>query len=288
MRCLILGGDGMLGHQLMATLGANHELCCTLRQDAGAYERYGLFSNRNAWFGVDVRNEARLRAIIGDFRPDAVVNAVGIVKQRAEAHDAIASLEINALLPHRLAVLCDVVGARLVHISTDCVFDGQDGGYTEHSLPNATDLYGRSKALGEITAPPGITLRTSIIGRELARKSGLLEWFLGEKGPVKGFRKAIFSGLTTIELSRVIERLLHEHPQASGLWHVSSDPIDKHALLTLVRDRFGLTTEIVPDDSFVCDRSLDSSRFRRAFGYTPPSWDAQISELAQQAGRAAA
>lgn len=280
MRCLILGGDGMLGHQLMATLSARNEVRCTLRQDEAAYAQYGLFSPNNAWFGVDARDHNRLEAIVGEWKPDVVINAVGIVKQRADSYDMIPSLEINALLPHQLAMLCKAAGARLIHVSTDCVFDGQDGGYTEESLSNAVDIYGKTKFLGEVHDDHCLTLRTSIIGFELARKTSLLEWFLAQTGTVKGFRRAIFSGFSTVELSRIIDRMIHEHPQAHGLYQVSSEAIDKFTLLTLIRDRFGLTTEIVPDDDFHCDRSLDSSRFRREFGYTPPSWDEQISELA--------
>ena len=280
MRCLILGGDGMLGHQLMVTLSARNEVRCTLRQDEAAYAQYGLFNRGNAWFGVDARDQSRLEAIVGEWRPDVLINAVGIVKQRSDSHDMIPSLEINALLPHRLAVLCKAAGARLIHVSTDCVFDGKDGGYTEESLSNATDIYGKTKFLGEVHDDHCLTLRTSIIGFELSRKSSLLEWFLAQTGTVKGFRRAIFSGFSTVELSRIIDRMIHEHPQAHGLFQVSSEAIDKFTLLTLIRDRFGLNTQIVPDDDFVCDRSLDSSRFRREFGYTPPSWDEQISELA--------
>lgn len=280
MRCLILGGDGMLGHQLMATLSARNEVRCTLRQDEAAYAQYGLFNRDNAWFGVDARDQTRLEAIVGEWRPDVIVNAVGIVKQRADSYDMIPSLEINALLPHRLAMLCKAVGARLIHVSTDCVFDGKDGGYTEESLSNATDIYGKTKFLGEVHDDHCLTLRTSIIGFELSRKTSLLEWFLAQEGPVKGFSNAIFSGFSTVELSRIIDRMIHEHPGAHGLYQVSSEAIDKFTLLNLIRDRFGLTTEIVPDEAFRCDRSLDSSRFRREFGYTPPSWDEQISELA--------
>lgn len=280
MRCLILGGDGMLGHQLMATLSARNEVRCTLRQDEAAYAQYGLFNRDNAWFGVDARDQSRLEAIVGEWRPDVLVNAVGIVKQRSDSYDMIPSLEINALLPHRLAVLCKAAGARLIHVSTDCVFDGKDGGYTEESLSNATDIYGKTKFLGEVHDEHCLTLRTSIIGFELSRKTSLLEWFLAQSGTVKGFRRAIFSGFSTVELSRIVDRTIHEHPDAHGLYQVSSDAIDKYTLLTLIRDKFGLTTQIVPDDDFHCDRSLDSSRFRREFGYTPPGWDEQISELA--------
>jgi dTDP-4-dehydrorhamnose reductase len=255
---------------------------CTLRQDAAAYAHYGLFPPESSYFGIDVRSLERLTEVFADFRPEAVVNCVGIVKQRASAHDAIPSLEINSLLPHRLSVLCRAAGARLVHLSTDCAFSGKVGMYRDDDPSDAADLYGRSKYLGEVGDPGCITLRTSMIGLELSRKSGLLEWFLAQSGRIRGFRRAVFSGFTTAELSRLIEKLLVEHPDASGVYHASAEPIDKYHLLVAVRDRLGREIEIVPDDDFHCDRSLDSSRFRAEFGYTPPSWDAMLDELAAE------
>lgn len=284
MKILILGGDGMLGHRLFLHLRGRHDVRVTLRQDAAAYATYDLFPAERSYFGVDVRSSDRLTEVMADFRPGAVVNAVGIVKQRASAREAIPSLEINALLPHRLAVLCAAAGARLVHVSTDCVFTGSRGAYCESDSPDAVDLYGRTKFLGEVTEEPHcITLRTSIIGAELSRRSSLVEWFLAQRGTtVRGFTNAIFSGFTTAELSRIIEMLLLHHPEAHGLYHVSADPIDKHTLLTMIRDRMGLDVRIEPDDSFHCDRSLDSTRFRGVFGYSPPSWESMIQELSKE------
>jgi dTDP-4-dehydrorhamnose reductase len=281
MRVLVLGGDGMLGHRLLKQFRPNHEVRSTLRQDGSAYARYGgLFPPESSYFGVDVRSLERLAEVFADFRPEAVVNAVGIVKQRALAHDAIPSLEINSLLPHRLSVLCRGVGARLVHVSTDCVFNGARGMYRDDDPSDAADLYGKSKYLGEVGDPGCVTLRTSIIGPELARKTGLLEWFLAQSGTIRGFRRAIFSGFTTAELARVIEMLLVHHPEASGVYNASTEPISKYDLLVGIRDRLGRDVEIVPDDDFHCDRSLDSARFRAEFGYTPPSWDRLLDELA--------
>lgn len=280
MRILVLGGDGMLGHRLLTQLRPGHDVRCTLRQDAAAYARYGMFPAESSYFGVDVRSLERLTEVFADFRPQAVVNCVGIVKQRASAHDAIPSLEINSLLPHRLSLLCRGAGARLVHLSTDCAFSGSVGMYHDDDASDATDLYGKSKYLGEVGDPGCITLRTSMIGPELSRKSGLLEWFLAQSGRIRGFRRAVFSGFTTAELSRLIETLLVDHPDASGVYHASAEPIDKYHLLVAIRDRLGREIEIVPDDDFHCDRSLDSSRFRAEFGYTPPSWDEMLDELA--------
>jgi dTDP-4-dehydrorhamnose reductase len=280
MRILILGGDGMLGHRLFRHLGPRHDVRVTLRQEAQRYVGYGLFDQSNAYCNVDVRDTERLSDTIADFEPESIVNCVGIVKQRDEAKASLPSIEINSLLPHRLAQIAQTAQCRLILMSTDCVFSGRTGGYTEDDIADAEDLYGRSKLLGEVVEPGCITLRTSIIGPELSRKVGLLEWFIAQRGgKISGFRRAIFSGFTTLEMSRVIEMLLVEHPGASGLYHVSSEPISKYDLLMKVNAVLKLGTTIEANDEFVCDRSLDSSRFRTEFGYQPPSWDEMIAEL---------
>lgn len=282
MRILVLGGDGMLGHQLYSHLQPRHEVRVTLRQDLAAYQGDPLFQAETAYAGTDVRSTERLLEVLADFRPDAVVNCVGIVKQRPTAKESIPSLEINALLPHRLSVICKGIGSRLIHLSTDCVFSGRKGNYLESDLSDAEDLYGKTKYLGEVHDDHCITLRTSIIGRELARNKSLLEWFLAQRGKVKGFTRAIYTGFTTIEMSRIIEDILMNHPGKGGVYQVSSDPINKYDLLLLFREKLGHELEITPDDSFVCDRSLDSARFRKEFDYIPPTWEAMISELRAQ------
>lgn len=279
MRILILGGDGMLGHQLFGHLQSRYDVKVTLRQDMSAYGYTCLFDRQNAYDATDVRSIDRLVEVLADFRPQAVINAVGIVKQRPDAKESIPSLEVNALLPHRLALLCKTVGARLIHMSTDCVFSGKRGNYQESDPSDAEDIYGKTKYLGEVHDSNCLTLRTSIIGRELSRRKSLLEWFLAQTGAVKGFTKAIYTGFTTHEMSRIIEKMLLEFPQAYGVYHVSSEPINKYALLQLFREKLGHSIEIIPDEHFFCDRSLDSSRFRSEFGYVPPSWPAMIEEL---------
>jgi dTDP-4-dehydrorhamnose reductase len=279
MRILILGGDGMLGHQLFKTLSARHDARVTLRQGLLAYKEFNLFSAENAYERVEVGSLDRLIDVLGEFRPEAVVNAVGIVKQRSAAKEDIPSLEINSLFPHRLGGLCKAAGMRLVHMSTDCVFSGRKGKYRENDSSDAEDLYGRTKYLGEVDDSHCMTLRTSIIGEELSRRQGLLEWFLAQRGSVQGFRNAIFSGFTTLELSRIIERILTEYPEKGGLYHVSSDPISKFDLLTLIKQEMGLGIEIIPTEEPRVDRSLDSARFRREFNYTPPTWEGMIREL---------
>ncbi len=277
-----MGGDGMIGHQLLRQWRNRHDVRATLRRKRTAYAEFeNLFTAQNTYYGVDVTCGEDLISVFADFHPQAVINTAGIVKQQAAAKASIPSLEINALFPHRLSLLCKAANARLVHLSTDCVFSGRVGSYVETDAADADDLYGKTKFLGEVHDDHCVTVRTSAIGAEISRKVGLLEWFLAQKGPVKGFKKAIYSGFTTIELSRIIERLLVEFPAAHGLYHVSSAPISKFDLLTLIKNELNVPVEIMPDDSFHCDRSLDSNRFRNEFKYSPPSWEAMIKEFAE-------
>jgi dTDP-4-dehydrorhamnose reductase len=286
IRILIIGGDGMLGHQLWKEFSGltMFETRVTLRNDFSRYLGYQIFDVSRSYPNVDVLSLDRLLEVFTDFRPQVVINAVGIVKQRAISKDAIISLEINSLLPHRLALLCDGFGARLIHPSTDCVFSGRRGMYRELDEPDALDLYGRTKFLGEVTQPNVLTLRTSIIGLELDRKTSMLEWFLNAPSPVKGFAKALYNGLTTLELSRLIRRLILDFPDLSGLYQVSSQPISKYDLLKIIKTCFAKDTVIEPDESFVIDRTLDSTRFHQATGYVAPSWHDMIQSIAESIG----
>jgi dTDP-4-dehydrorhamnose reductase len=269
----------MLGHQLMYSLGGSHELKCTLRRQASEYALLEFFNESNTFFESDIRHIEKMEAVIDAFRPDIVVNCVGIVKQRPESEESIISIEINALAPHKVAKLCKAKGARFIHVSTDCVFDGRTGGYTESDPCNVSDMYGLTKYLGEVRESPAITLRTSIVGHELTRKTGLLEWFLSQKGQVKGFKKAIYSGVTTNELANVIEMLATNYVDASGLFHLASDPISKYDLLCLFKDAYARDVSVEPDDSFECDRSLNSDLFRESFSYVPPDWPSMVQVM---------
>jgi dTDP-4-dehydrorhamnose reductase len=268
----------MLGHKLWQTLAPRFDTRVTFRGSPASYARYGIFDPDRSIGGVSAGDFDSVVRAFAAARPDVVVNCIGIVKQDAAAKDPIASIGINALFPHRVAQLARASGARMIHLSTDCVFSGRAGGYRESDAPDAADLYGRSKLLGEVGAPGALTLRTSIIGRELAGAQGLLEWFLSQRGGrVRGFRRAVFSGFTTQALSELIAYLIAGRPGLSGVYHVAAQPIDKLALLTLVKETFGLDVEIEPDESFVCDRSLDGSRFAEEVGFTAPSWPEMIA-----------
>jgi len=222
--------------------------------------------------GMDVENIDSLAQLFTLARPDVVINCIGLVKQLAEADNPLAAIPINSLLPHRLARFCDVAGARLIHVSTDCVFAGTRGMYSEQDFPDAQDLYGLSKYLGEVDYPHAVTLRTSIIGHELNGAHSLVGWFLAQQGSVKGFTRTIFSGLPTIELARVIRDFVIPNSELRGLYHVSAEPINKFELLKLIAQTYEKSTIIIPDDKIVIDRSLDSIRFRKATGYQPPTW----------------
>lgn len=279
MKLLILGGAGMLGHKLLLEAGRRVDTWATVRA-SGAIPLDAQVNRDRLLAGVQADDFDTVVHAFETVRPDVVVSCIGVVKQRGEAKDPIVSLTVNSLFPHRLAALCRSSGVRLIHVSTDCVFAGRKGSYSETDEPDAVDLYGRTKQLGEVAGSGALTLRTSIIGRELATSQGLVEWFLAQKGTAPGFTEAIFSGLTTIELSRVILRVIGSHPSLEGIYHVAADPISKYDLLVLLNRAFGMGLTIESDDSVRIDRSLDGRRFRVATGYDPPTWPEMIGELA--------
>jgi dTDP-4-dehydrorhamnose reductase len=273
MKILVLGATGMLGNAVLRLFAQDriHQVFGSIRS-TGALRLLPRDLHSNVISGVDVENIDSLTRLIAVVHPDVVINCVGLVKQLAEADDPLAAIPINALLPHRLARLCEVSGARLVHMSTDCIFSGAKGMYTEADASDAKDLYGRSKYLGEVDYPHAITLRTSIIGHELDGARSLIGWFLAQEGSVKGYKHAIFSGLPTVEVARVIRDHVIPHPELRGVYHVSAEPINKFDLLTLVAKTYRKTIDISAEDQLVIDRSLDSTRFRQATGFAPKSW----------------
>ncbi len=279
-KVLVLGAGGMLGHTLLRFLAESPGVVAVGSvRSAAVPEGMPPEIARRVETGVDATDEAALRALLATTRPDAVVNCVGLIKQRPDGQDPERTIIVNALVPHLVARLSAEAGARLIHLSTDCVFSGAAGNYTEDSVPDAVDFYGRSKLLGEVVDGDAVTLRTSIIGPEIGSGLGLLAWFLGQTGPVPGYRRAIFSGLPTVELARVIRDHVLPFPELHGLYHVSAQPISKLDLLGLVKTAYDAPAEPVPDDRVTIDRSLDSSRFRAATGYDPPEWPALVAAM---------
>ena len=285
MKILILGGHGMLGHRLWLNLQKEHEVWVTVRQTSSPFPNLPEFPSKRVRTDVDASNFDQVTRALASIQPDLVINCIGLIKQMGHlARDPIMSISLNALLPHRISLICRAAKIRMVHISTDCVFSGKKGNYLESDESDAEDLYGRSKFLGEVAYPPhSITLRTSIVGRELKTRLGLIEWFLSQKDgdTIRGYKHAIYSGFTTDELSRIIMNNIIPYPELTGLYHVSSDPINKYDLLQITNQVFGRRINILPDEDFFMDRSLDSSRFCQATGYQPPSWPEMIQEMAK-------
>lgn len=280
LRVLILGSTGMLGSALFRILSGDirFETFGTVRNAAGV-EHFAPEVRSNLIPNIGLEGESGLLNAFSVAEPEIVVNCVGIIKQLPTANDHLECLAINSGLPHRLAKYCAMVGARLVHFSTDCVFSGKTGQYKEGDVPDAHDLYGRTKFLGEVDYANAITLRTSIIGHELASTRSLIDWFLSQSGEVKGFRKAIFSGLPTVEVARVVREFVIPNPQIRGVYHLSVNPINKYDLLSLVAKKYKKEISIHPDECLTIDRSLNSDRFRLATGFSPKPWTELISDM---------
>jgi dTDP-4-dehydrorhamnose reductase len=273
MRVLVLGVSGMLGNAVFRLFGSdpNFEVFGSVRNASSLRHFSGQLASR-VLVGFDVENPDILMRLFAQVKPQLVINCVGLVKQLSAANQILDAVPLNTILPHRLAVLCEAAGARLIHVSTDCVFSGNKGGYMESDFPDAHDVYGRSKLLGEVDYPHAITLRTSIIGHELEGSRSLVGWFLAQQGTVKGFSRAVFSGLPTVELARVMKDYVVPKPELHGLYHVSAAPINKFDLLHLVAAAYGKHIRIDESEDLIIDRSLDSTRFRTVTGYQPPDW----------------
>ena len=279
MKVLVLGANGMIGSTMLRILACQSgwEVFGTVRS-ALAAERLSLEMASRLISGVDLTNSDALIRSIRSFSPDVVVNCAGLTKHVSGGTDPLQALTMNALIPHRLAELCSVSGARLIHVSTDCVFSGNKGNYSETDFADAGDIYGKTKHLGEVVSPSSITLRTSTIGHELGTRLGLLGWFLAQSR-CKGYRRAIFSGLPTVEFARVVRDVVIPNVALSGLYHVGAESIDKESLLHVIKREYGLTTEIESDDSVVIDRSLDSKKFSAETGYRAADWSTLIKEM---------
>ena len=284
MRILVFGAGGMLGHKLIQVLGSNYEVYGTFRGNVVEHASLDASPKDRFITGVTAEDEASVRRAIETARPDVVINAIGIIKQLPDSKNVITTLTINAIFPHRLAQLSAEFGFRLITISTDCVFAGNRGNYSEKDNADATDLYGKSKNLGEVSSDNCITLRTSIIGHELGSAHSLVDWFLSNSGgKVKGYANAIYSGFPTVVFASIIDNLIHAHPALSGLYHVSSDAISKYDLLSLINDAYNAGITIERDDDFRIDRSLDSTLFKNETGFKPQDWKSMVDAMAADA-----
>lgn len=274
MRILVIGASGMVGNAMIRVLHSEpgFDVVGTVRSPAIR----SCFSDEIAarlLVGIDAESQVSLSMAFEQARPQLVINCAGHTKHRVDAEDPLVAMPVNALLPHQLACLSAVHGARLIHISTDCVFSGERGAYSEDDQSDAKDVYGKSKFLGEVYYKHALTLRTSFIGHELQTKYSLLEWFLSQHERCKGFTRARFSGLPTVIFAGLIKDVVIPRTDLFGLYHVAAQPISKYDLLQIIAKIYGKRIEIVPDDQLVVDRTLDAGRFGRATGFVPPDWN---------------
>lgn len=281
MRILILGATGMLGYEVFRIcLKRDIEVYGVVRDKNKLAVRLGSGVEKLLYEIDDIKNISAIEKIIEKVRPDYIINCIGIVKQSGLSEDYYESIAINSFLPHQLNKLCEQYSCRLIHISTDCVFDGKKGGYKESELPNAYDLYGKSKHLGEVNYGSTITLRTSIIGHEITKDThGLLEWFLSQEGKANGFTKAIFSGFTTLELTKIILDVVIAQKLEAGLYQVAAEPISKYDLLEIIASVYHKDISIEKSETLVIDRSLDGKRFNELTNYKAPDWKVMIAEM---------
>ena len=271
-----------MGHKIWQILPERISDCyVSIRKPKSYYEKCRLFAGPNVVDGLDLRDFSQLRVVLDDIRPSVIVNCAGVTLRSREAGDKKSNIAINALLPHELADWCCKQNSRLIHFSTVCVFSGRVGGYMEDTPPDAHDLYGITKTLGDVEESCALTLRSSFIGREIFGGAELLEWFLAQEGRhVKGFRNAFFTGLTTNCLAELVSELIADFPNLNGLYHVSSETVSKYELLSLMKEAYALDVEIEPDEQFECRRNLNGDRFIKATGFKCLPWRQMIFDMA--------
>ena len=283
MRILILGASGLIGHRLMLTLREHFpDVFSTIHGDRNELSHLKIFDS-NTFYNTDIRDFARLESIMTSTNPDIIINCVGITKRRQEITDLYSAILVNSAFPHKLSEWAKLHEKKVIHFSTDCVFDGNEGGYTEESNTNAKDIYGKTKALGEIKYEHTLTIRSSFIGRELKFHSELLEWFISQKSKnVKGFTNALYSGVSTFFLSKTVALIIEQHADLNGLYQLATDsPISKFELLSLVKNVFQLDTTIIPDDTFVSKPTLNGSKLKNILSLRIPDWPEMLDEIAQ-------
>ena len=281
-KILVFGASGMLGHMLIRVLSPHHHVIGTTTSHYNVQSPLArILSRDNLIDLVDVHNLSTVEIAIRETKPDVIINCVGLIKQKMGTTNSVEAIQLNSLFPHQLAEICLKSNIRMIHFSTDCVFQGIPGIKRVSDTPNATDLYGLSKLLGEVNTPSSITLRTSIVGRQLFGSESLFEWAISQRGTtVKGYKNAIYTGLTTNQLSQIIEKLIQDFPELSGIYQLASSPISKFELISKLNNHLKLNLRIEPETDFHCDRTLDGTKFSELTNIDIPSWDDMLTELA--------
>lgn len=282
MKVLVLGASGLIGSTTLRVLSerSDWEVFGSVRSESIKALLPTISADRLV-SNIDVFNFSSIVQLINQLKPDVIINCIGATKHKKEGNSPLNAIDLNALLPHKLAEICELAKVRFIHISTDCVFSGKVGLYSELDVADADDVYGRSKALGEVDYGSALTLRTSTIGHELQSSLGLLNWFLTQEKSCKGFTKAIFSGLPTVVFAQIIRDFVLNNTQLTGLYNVAAQPIDKFELLKLIADVYKKEINIIPDESLIINRSLDASKFNQATGYNPPTWQSLVETMCQ-------
>ncbi len=286
MRIHILGVSGLIGHKLLQELSANYEVFGTLHKSKIQYGNLSLFSGNNIIENIDVSEFETVKSVLNEVKPDVVLNCAGITKRKVNVNSPLEALIVNSVFPHQLANWAKINHKRVIHFSTDCVFDGKIGNYNETSLTTAEDTYGKTKALGELNYDHTLTIRSSFIGQELFDRTELLEWFLAQNGKqIKGFKNTFYSGVSTIFMAHVIKKIISNFPNLSGLYNLAPDePISKYELLCIAKEEFGVNVDIVSDEQHIHLPTLDASKLKREINLSVPSWKEMMRELATNKG----
>lgn len=286
MRVIILGVSGLIGHKLLQELSTGYEVFGILHKSKNQYGNCSLFSGSNIIENINITEFNLLKGVLFAVNPDVILNCVGITKRKIDINNPLEVITTNSVFPHQLANWARINQKRVIHFSTDCVFDGKIGNYTEKSLTTAEDIYGRTKALGEINYSHTLTIRSSFIGQELFDKTELLDWFLAQNGKqIKGFKNTFYSGVSTIFMAHVVKNIISNFPNLSGLYQLAPDkPISKYELLCIAKGAFGVNVDIIPDDQHIHLPTLDASKLKQEINLTVPSWKEMMSELAANKG----
>lgn len=287
-KILILGITGMLGHQMWRVLrrtldSQRFQIYGTVRGTVLALQRFDIFNTDGVIENVNASHFSELQKCLSDLQPDYVINCIGLTLRKKDLADIEKCYQINSVLPQLLGQWCELNHAKLIHFSTDCVFDGQKGShYYETDLPTAQDHYGRSKFLGEVRTGKNLTFRLSIVGRELENKTEFLEWIFSQKNQtVSGFDQVMYSGLTTNFVAQEVCRVILKFPELSGLHQISSESLSKFAIINKVNQKFYLNIQVNKKSDYVSNKSLDCSAYSKQTGFKSPTWDELIDDLYQ-------
>jgi dTDP-4-dehydrorhamnose reductase len=282
MRLLILGASGLIGHKLLLKLSIDFDVYGILHKSKENYGSIKLFAGQKIIDKVDVSDFGSICGILEVINPDVILNCVGITLRKDEINDPFKAIKINALFPHQLANWAKANNKRVIHFSTDCVFNGSTGNYTENSLTTAENIYGRTKALGEINYDHTLTIRSSFIGQELFGKTELLDWFLQQDGKqIKGFTNTLYSGVSTNFMAYIVKTIILDFPKLSGLYQLATEkPISKYELLCIAKKAFEIGVEIIPDDKQVHKPTLNGSKLNDKIKIEVPSWEEMMNDIA--------